>query len=147
MRGQAAENFNPNALNPNNTSIIVQTIVPVANGKFLIGGDFTTVGGQSRNKIARINSDGTLDPTLTSPFGTGDIVNAIALQTDGKIIVGGTFSGTPVLKHIMRLNSDGTIDASFNQSLDAPVRSILPLADGKMVVGGGFVFCNQELQL
>ncbi len=122
----------------------VETFIAQTDGKILVGGVFSTIGGQGRNKFARLNADGTADSTLTSPFAVGDVVYAIAPQTDGKILVGGTlFSGTPTpAKYIVRLNANGTLDTTFNQSLSAPVRSILVMADGKILVGGDFVFCN-----
>ncbi|MCY7344925.1 MAG: FG-GAP-like repeat-containing protein [Pyrinomonadaceae bacterium] len=143
LRGQSADNFNPNAFNPNGGGLAVQIIIPQTDGKFLIGGNFTTVGGQSRSKIARINADGTLDPILTSPFPEGDIIHTIALQSDGKILVGGIFRIVPTEpRYILRLNADGTLDTTFNQLLDAAVRSILVLPDGKILVGGSFASCN-----
>src|SRR5438105_4383909 len=84
VRGQSAlDGFDPNA-NGNVSSIAVQ-----ADGKILIGGDFTTVLGVARNRIARLNPDGTLD--AFNPNANGG-VNAIAVQADGKILAGGNFT-------------------------------------------------------
>jgi len=57
-------------------------------GKLIIGGEFTIVGGQSRARVARLNSDGTLDTSFLDPAVTGEVL-AFALQPDGKIIIGG----------------------------------------------------------
>ncbi len=62
-----------------------------ADGKILIGGFFSTVLGVTRNNIARLNTDGTLD-TDFNPNANGYVL-AIAVQADGKILVGGSFSG------------------------------------------------------
>ena len=74
-----------------------------ADGKILLGGDFTHVGGVVRNHIARVNANGTLD-TLFDP-NAGDRVYSMAVQADGKILIGGlgpSNTGPPV-----RLNADG----------------------------------------
>src|SRR5450755_336324 len=87
VRGQSAlDGFDPNA----NGAIRVVVVQP--DGKTLIGGDFTTVLGVTRNRIARLNPDGTLD-TAFNPNANAT-VQSIAVQTDGKILVGGGFSGT-----------------------------------------------------
>ena len=90
MRGQSAlDGFDPNA----NGTIRVVVVQP--DGKILIGGDFTTLspnGGAAvtRNHIARLNPDGTLD-TAFNPNANGSVY-AIAVQADGKILVGGDFT-------------------------------------------------------
>ena len=85
VRAQLAlDGFDPNA------NTLVRTIVVQPDGKILIGGDFTTVGGVARNRIARLNPDGTLD-TAFNPNANSNIIS-IALQSDGKILVGGSFS-------------------------------------------------------
>ena len=94
VRGQSAlDGFDPNANGE------VRVIVVQPDGKILLGGDFTTLspnGGAAvtRNRIARVNPDGTLD-TAFNPNASGFSVLAIALQADGKILVGGDFSGSP----------------------------------------------------
>src|SRR4030095_4178705 len=60
--------------------------------KILIGGRFTTVSGRTRNRIGRLNSDGSVDLTFGVGTGPNDQVNSIALQPDGKIIVAGNFT-------------------------------------------------------
>ena len=89
VRGQSAlDGFDPNA----NGTIRVVVVQP--DGKILIGGDFTTLspnGGAAvtRNHIARLNPDGTLD-TAFNPNANGTVYS-IAVQADGKILVGGVF--------------------------------------------------------
>ena len=90
VRGQSAlDGFDPNA----NGTIRVVVVQP--DGKILIGGDFTTLspnGGAAvtRNHIARLNPDGTLD-TAFNP-NANNVVFAIAVQADGKILAGGDFT-------------------------------------------------------
>jgi len=94
----------------------------VANGKIVIVGSFTSYNGTPVNKIARINANGTLDTSFNLQFpllGAGDYavdLRNVAVQSDGKVIVGGSFisyNGSP-LNRLCRLNTDGSIDASFN---------------------------------
>src|SRR5207302_8515171 len=92
VHGQSAlDGFDPNA----NSTVFVVVVQP--DGKILIGGAFTTLspnGGATvtRNRIARLNPDGTLD-TAFNP-NANDIVWSMALQADGKILVGGMFTST-----------------------------------------------------
>src|SRR5438477_9064163 len=89
VRGQSAlDGFDPNA------NAAVHAVVVQPDGKILIGGDFTTLspnGGAAvtRNHIARLNPDGTLDAAF-NPNADRDVL-AIAVQADGKILVGGDF--------------------------------------------------------
>ena len=146
--GTLDTSFDPGA-NAEITSLAIQ-----ADGKILVAGSFTTLGGGGtgtfvRNRIARLNPDGTLDMTFNP--GANDRISAIALQPDGKILVGGNFttcggggSGTIPRSCIARLNPDGTIDAGFDpgasgrgtHSEDSTIFSIVVQADGKIVVGG-----------
>ena len=68
------------------------------------------------------------------------MVNVLAIQTDGKIMIGGAFTslGGQARGHIGRLNIDGSLDASFNPGVDGDVLALAVQADGKIVVGGTF---------
>jgi uncharacterized delta-60 repeat protein len=118
-----------------------------ADGKILVGGYFTMLGGGgtgsfTRNHIARLNPDGTLDNSFDP--GANDAVTTLAVQPDGKILVGGLFTvlgdptGTIVRSRIGRLNPNGTLDMSFNPGADDAVNVLAIQADGKIVVGGNF---------
>ncbi len=108
MRGQSAlDGFDPNA------NGAVRVVVVQLDGKILIGGDFTTLspnGGAPviRNRIARLNPDGTLD-ALFDPNANGTVYS-IAVQTDGKILVGGAFNGVNSIGGQMR-NRIARLDA------------------------------------
>ena len=118
-----------------------------ADGKILVGGYFTTLGGQPRNNFGRLNPDGTLDPTF-NPGVVGHVddededpyVSSLALQADGKILVGGGFTtlGGQTRNSIGRLNPDGTLDPTFNPGANYDVSSLAVQADGKILVGGYF---------
>jgi uncharacterized delta-60 repeat protein len=112
-------------------------------GKILVGGSFSTYSGVTRNRIIRLNTGGTIDNTFNIGDGfNGDYVNEITLQPDGKILVGGrftTYSGV-TSNYIIRLNTGGTIDNTFNIgdgfNSDTDVIKLQP--DGKILVGGAF---------
>ncbi|HHY84893.1 MAG TPA: hypothetical protein GYA07_05080 [Verrucomicrobia bacterium] len=97
----------------------VKTVLLQPDGKILIGGDFTVLGGHTRNHIARLNPDGSVDTTFDAGVsGSGQNVNSLALQANGKIVVAGHFStlaGQPCT-NVGRLNPDGSFDASFEGS-------------------------------
>jgi uncharacterized delta-60 repeat protein len=110
-------------------------------GKVIIAGDFAFFNTFARNRIARLNADGSLDPTFT-PVGPSTAVYALALQADGKIVLGGTFfslSGK-TLPGVVRLNADGSLDTSFTPGKGANdrVNAVLIQPDGKILVAGRF---------
>ena len=104
--------FNP----PGGANDPIQALAVQADGKIVVGGRFTTLGGVSRNRIGRLNADGTLDTSFDPPGGADGIVWALVVQPDGKIVVGGNFTtlGGVATSYLQRLNADGTPDASFN---------------------------------
>ena len=131
--GQSAlDGFDPNA------NGFVRVVVFQPDGKILIGGDFTDIGGQPRNRIARLNPDGTLDtafdPNANNP------VYSIALQADGKILVGGDFTniGGQPRNRIARLDATTGLADSFDPNADSRVSVIAVQADGKVLAGGFF---------
>ena len=69
----------------------VQALALQPDGKIVIGGNFTSVSGVGRNRIARLNTDGSLDPAFAPAGGADDWVLALALQPDGKVVIGGDF--------------------------------------------------------
>lgn len=123
-------------------SATVRTLVVQPDGKVLAGGDFVTYNGIARNRIMRLNTDGTMDATFTVGSGANAPVYAIALQPDGKVLIAGDFTaynGT-TRNRVARLNSDGTLDATFNPGTGASflAQALAVQADGKTIVAGAF---------
>lgn len=109
-----------------------------ADGKIVIGGIFTGVGGASRISLARFNADGSLDPAFTSPLvsvTTQPQVDALAIQTDGKILVGGILETATGLTNIIRVNADGSLDAAFSAVPANGAGEIVIQPDGKILLG------------
>ena len=113
-----------------------------ADGKVLIAGDFTTAYGVARAGVARLQADGSVDTTFTPGAGARGSVRALALQPDGKVVVGGDFTNMNNLAcdHLARLNPNGTLDAGFSltNGTDAGIETISLDAAGKILIGGRF---------
>ncbi len=118
-----------------------------ADGKILIGGAFAYVNGQPRNRIARLNPDGSLESNDTFNMGTGanNYIYCLALQADGHILIGGwltNWNGTAVNRYA-RIKSNGTLDSTSEFELGsgpggAIVNTIALKKDGKILIGGTF---------
>jgi uncharacterized delta-60 repeat protein len=111
-------------------------------GKILVGGSFPISGGVSKTYLARLLTNGTMDPTFrpTIDGPSGPFISCIALQTDGRIIIGGDFTivNGACRQYIARLNQDGSLDSGFDPQADGPVTTIAVQSDGKVVMGGLF---------
>ena len=126
--------------------INTNTTLPALVGRLMVGGDFTTiVGVNAQNYVARLNIDGTLDRTFRSGLGFNAPVRAVAVQPDGRTIVGGLFTSYDFVgrAYVARLNADGSVDNTFNfanngANLDNPVYAIALQPDGRAVIGGAF---------
>ncbi len=142
----ALDGFDPNA------NGVVEVVVVQPDGKILLGGDFTTLspnGGApvTRNRIARLNPDGTLD-TAFNPNANGS-VRTIAVQTDGKILAGGDFNGANSIggqarNRIARLDATTGLADSFDPNADLLVFSIAVQADGRVLAGGDFTIMGGQ---
>ncbi|HMJ88307.1 MAG TPA: Calx-beta domain-containing protein, partial [Candidatus Acidoferrum sp.] len=121
----------------------VRAVAVQPDGQIIIGGDFSTVNGVSTPRLARLQANGALDVTFNLGDGADDIVRTVAVQPDGKIIVGGsffTFNGVP-RAHLVRLNVDGTVDLTFDTGsgfAGGDVRSVALQSDGKVLAVGSF---------
>jgi uncharacterized delta-60 repeat protein/uncharacterized repeat protein (TIGR02543 family) len=133
--------FNPGA----NSSVFSLAVQP--DQKVLIAGAFTMLGGGGtgttiRNRIGRVGVDGALD-TAFNP-GANDSVYAVLRQSDGKVVLGGAFTGlgggtgTTARQHLGRVNPDGSLDTTFNPGANSEILCLAQQADGKLLVGGNF---------
>jgi uncharacterized delta-60 repeat protein len=130
--------FNPNA---GPSFSFVRSIVQQSDGKILLGGEFTSVSGTARNYIARVFENGALDTTFNPNAGPSfSFVRSIVQQSDGKILLGGTFTsidGT-TRNRIARVFENGALDTTFDPNASSTVVSIVQQSDGKILLGGDF---------
>ena len=127
------------------TSPAIYKIALQPDGKIIINGSFTTVNGTNRGRIARLNADGTVDTSFNPPGGANADVFAVALQADGKMLVGGSFTSfnsDTSKKYLARLNADGSLDTSFSPNLDSTVVALKIQPDGKILLGGSMSAVN-----
>ena len=132
------------------SNAVVNSIVIEPDGKIVVGGQFDHWNKTPRSRLARLNSDGSLDETFTPGNAISYAVKGIARLNDGRYLVGGIntpFSDTAISR-LTRHNADGTLDASFTTKVKiwsfADVIHVQP--DGKILVGGEFTFVNAEAQ-
>lgn len=119
-------------------------------GKIIIAGKTCDATWKACNfAIARLNSDGTLDTTFsadgkqTTDFGGSDAGYALAVQSDGKILVAGEkHAGTVESIALARYKNDGSLDTTFSTDgkqtvtlgSEAYAHDVLVQPDGKIVV-------------
>ena len=85
----------------------VDTVLELNNGQYLVGGDFNNVGNNDRDKLMRLNSDGSLDGSFTPPANLSGAALSVAELSNGQYLVGGVFNnvGNNDRDKLMRLNS------------------------------------------
>lgn len=143
--GSLDTSFNPGT----DVTSDVRAIAVQPDGKILLSGNFTNLGGVAHVRIARVAPDGTPDagfnPSATGSSSTS--VGALALQADGKVLIGGGFKTVDNVARtgIARLNADGSLDLGFDPGSGAVGGSVLSVAvqpDSKVVLGGYFETVN-----
>ncbi|NMH26635.1 Ig-like domain-containing protein, partial [Flavobacterium silvaticum] len=123
-------------------------------GKILVAGQGDDYQGVPIKRIIRLNEDGTPDPTFSGPnLLIYENYNKIALQPDGKILALSHYTvnvnSTDIYNHFKRMNSDGSIDATFNaggtgvvETIYSRIENMVVQPDGKIIIGGQFTQYN-----
>lgn len=124
---------------------LINVIVAQPDGKYLVGGNFSSGSGFTRNGIARFNVEGDLDTTFIPAV--GGQISSISLQPDGKILIAGFGVGAVVngvnRNGVVRLNSDGSIDQTFwNGTGSTGINFVAVQPDGRVLVSGLFSTIN-----
>src|ERR1044071_1212448 len=135
----------------------VHSVIALSTGKVLLCGAFTNFNGASRARLARLNADGSLDATFNPGVGADQVITGMAVQPDGKILVGGEFTlvGGNTRRRVARLNADGSFDPSFNPAPGITISGVSPpvpgldtvtavqlAPDGRVLVSGSFGYIN-----
>jgi len=154
----------------------VCNLVSAPGGRIFAVGKFTSLGGLNATNLARMNADGSLDSSFIAPsfipgpsgsafsvpnfvvinvFASGIGGSLLLAQPDGKVVVGGSFTNVAgsAFNYIVRLNSDGSLDTTFNPGSgigniaygylgSGPLLAMTQQPDGKYLVGGVFDSVN-----
>lgn len=124
----------------------VRALLVLPSDRIIAAGSFTAYNGVSVPGLVRLQPDGALDSAFNTALGSGpnDPVLSLAVEADGRILVGGEFSnfdGTAV-EGLVRLNSNGSAAAALNLPFEASfstrIRDIEVLSDGDLLVIGTF---------
>lgn len=112
-------------------------------GKLIVGGDFQSVAGIPRLNLARLNGDGSLDLNFRPGSGVNGSIYCSCLQSDGKVVIGGSFDTVNDVhkKGIARINTDGSLDDTFNPGADingGPIHGIKRDTNNRLIIFGGF---------
>lgn len=144
--GSIDSSFTPATVSGGQPFSTIQQVLVQPDGKVLVAGSFLTFSGNdARDGIVRLMTDGTIDQTF-QPVTVIGFVNSAALQSDGKILVGGTFSSVNGVTDpgLARLNADGSLDSGFlasgfaRSNNSSRVRGIVVQPDGLIVISGSF---------
>jgi uncharacterized delta-60 repeat protein len=122
----------------------VQKIAIQPDGKIIIVGSFTFVNSGARERIARLNTDGTSDNTFDTSTGANGPISDVAIQSNGQVLIGGSFSGYDLTNRpfLARLNTNGSLDIGFLPNINAPVESLKIQPNNKILIGGLFNTVN-----
>lgn len=119
----------------------VKALAALPDGGLVVGGEFERVNGAWREGLARLDAGGQPDPAFDARLNRGAVVNAVARDNDGRLVIGGLFDGLDGVEHgnLARLQPDGRVDASFDAPrFDGVVHALALPAAGGILVGGEF---------
>ena len=112
-------------------------------GRIVVAGRFTSFNGVMHNRVCRLNADGSVDPSFGLGAGINNSALALALQSDGRILVGGQFSQVDLTQrfNLARLNTNGSVDLTFNpgNGPNGDVNAIIIQPNGAIIIGGTFI--------
>ena len=111
-------------------------------GQIVVVGAFSEVNGRALAGVARLHPNGTVEAVETFDVGLGanGRVNCVALQDDGKLVIGGVFTEVAGVGRagLARLNGDGSLDLGFAPVVDGEVDAVVVDEEGRIVVAGDF---------
>ena len=157
----------PQPVNPVDTITTPPTAIKYSytyDSSFKSTGSLTTMGAvqpdgkiiiANTTQIARLNQDGTLDNGFATGNAAGGEFHSLALQKDGKILVGGSFTSFngQGKAYYLRLNANGSVDNGFTvlplTSVSAQpkidIKSIAVQSDNKILLGGNFYYIVSDV--
>ena len=115
-------------------------------GRIVVAGLFTSFNGFMHNRVCRLNANGSVDQSFGLGAGIDNSVLALALQSDGRILVGGQFSQVDLTQrfNLARLNTNGSVDLTFDpgNGPNGDVNAIVIQPAGAIIIGGTFIGYN-----
>lgn len=141
--GSIDTSFNPGAKNPDPGDVSEVSTISLQGNRILVGGRLSHLAGQPASALVRLNPDGTRDATFNPPafsYFSHPSVQVAIDRGDGKIFVAGAFTsvGGQARNHLVMLDSDGSIDPSFNPAVNNVVMAALPVSGDRWIIGGEF---------
>lgn len=121
----------------------VTTVLELRSGKILVGGRFSIAQGNlARTNLARLEADGSLDPTFDAGSVPASTRFHIHESPEGKLLVAGSFTDyqRSGRSGLVRLHPDGRLDETF-RPLPYPrvlVETLVPVSDGSVMIMGTF---------
>lgn len=115
-------------------------MVLLPNDQIMIAGEFDRVNGVPADSVARLQQDGTVDPTFVSATQGGEWYR-LAPLADGRILIWGDFTYRGAGSHqssLARLNVDGTWDTRFEPAVMGSPHAVAVQPDGRILVDGYF---------
>lgn len=111
--------------------------------KILVAGSFSMYDSNSKPYLVRLNADGSIDSSFNTTNNFDNGINSLVIQSNGKIIVGGSFNnyGSTTVSHgIAQLTSSGALDSTFSvgTGFDFPPKALLLDSNSKLIIGGDF---------
>lgn len=137
--GNLDTSFTPNltGLGSNSGLWAITALAVQPDNKILLFGPQLASGAKQR--LIRLNNDGTTDNSFTASLSAGKVVNEIYVLPDGKIFLVGSL-GSGIEKLVIKLNADGSQDNSFTMGDSVGFGSkILIQPDGKIILAGNYL--------
>lgn len=139
FNGSLDTSFNPGS----GADAEITAAVLQPDGRIVVGGRFTSFNGFTHNRVCRLNADGSVDQSFGLGAGINNSVFALALQSDGRILVGGQFTQVDLTLrfNLARLNTNGSVDLSFDpgNGPNGDVNAIVIQPNGAIIIGGTFI--------
>ena len=132
----------------------VSALLAQADGKIVCGGSFTSFSGVPRNRIVRVNADGSLDNSFTPGIGANSLVRALAPAPEGGFYAAGSFTsyGGVARLGLARINANGSLNTNFvpqipPSSFSFNPRCVATQSDGRVLVGADSNLGNTNILL
>lgn len=138
--GSADPTFDPGSGPSSKFPVLLNAIALQPDNKMIVAGSFQTFSGNARASIIRLNPDGSVDPGFDPAGGPDYAIHAVAVQDDGRILVGGEFTHIDGkdAPYLCRLLPNGALDTSFQPPQGLPsVSGLTVQSDKKVLVYSG----------